>query len=149
MIPIDQPNQSQCLRACTASLLEVEIDEIPDFVSETEKDWFLEMQHFLAKRGLCFVHIHLHAKTPWMPLPHHPWAIFIGLSSKGVTHAVVGRCAGHEFAIIHDPHPKKRGIDLVESVNFLVPLDPANYQPEKRVILTSGIVPGGFRNGRL
>lgn len=140
----DQTIEGDCLAACIASLMEVELDEIPDF-TKYEDDWFNGMQLWFEKRGLCVLNIALPATQPWYAMPGNPWAIFVGLSEAGVPHSVVGRCEGDRFAIVHDPHPNQRGVDKVDSVIFIVPLDPAILKRQlviaKPKILTATVMP--------
>lgn len=150
MKPIEQEDPTpngDCLRCCVASILELDRNEVPDFC-KVDGDWWIEIQNFLAEKGLFFLSIVLHRQTPWFSLPHHPWAIFIGKSKSGVTHAVVGKCRGDEFVVIHDPHPNKTGIDKVDNICFVVPINPATLKTKR--ILSSSIVPaaGRFNNNR-
>lgn len=42
MIPIKQKTRDDCFRACVASLLELALDDIPDFTEEEKKGWYDE-----------------------------------------------------------------------------------------------------------
>jgi hypothetical protein len=129
------PN-GDCVRACIASLLELPIAEVPDWLAMRQDDdgegyptWYIEMQHWLYERGLAFVEVQLERKT-WMPLPFPTWAIFIGPDpATGNRHAIVGQCIDGRFAPVHDPMGGDPAQSLlngsVEAVCFLVPIDPA------------------------
>lgn len=141
---IDPSTTGDCFRACLASILEADHEEIPDFC-KWQGDWHSLMNDWFAKRGLCILTVQIVDGMPWNPLPGNPWAIFVGKTPSGVLHAVVGRCEGPDFAIVHDPHPNQGGIDLVESVTFIVPLDPAVFKAQlvldKPKILKASIMP--------
>lgn len=131
------PN-GDCVRACIATLLDLPIAEVPDWLlmrqdgddaPDKYPTWFLEMQDFLRKRGYAFVEIQLERKT-WMPLPFEAWAIFIGTHPTGARHAIVGKCLDSLFVPMHDPLGGDAAIAFVngrvDAVCFLVPLDPVN-----------------------
>lgn len=42
MIPIKQKTRDDCFRACVASLLELALDDIPDFTEEEKEGWYDE-----------------------------------------------------------------------------------------------------------
>lgn len=154
MIPQAQtrphPN-GDCLRSCIASLLELPISEVPDWLEHADKEpdpendypgWYFGMQQWLMRRGYAFVEVQLEKKT-WMPLPFDMFAIFIGpkQTELGVfRHAIVGVCRDGKFIPVFDPYapegdPAKafeRG--YVEAVCLLVPLDPAKLRKYAPII---------------
>ncbi len=122
MIPIDQTKlhiegkqNGNCMNAAFASLLELDIENIPHFEDMDDLKWYPSLLDWLESIGF-----HL------MTFDHefYPPCFFIanGLSPRGVEHSVVYK--GVEM--VHDPHPSRSGID-VSSVWILVPLDPAKY----------------------
>jgi hypothetical protein len=124
-----------CTRACIASLLDLPIAEVPDWLAMRQDDdgegyptWWLEMQDWLRRRGLAFVEIQLERKT-WMPLPFECWAIFIGTHPMGARHSIVGKCIDAKFVPLWDPMGGDPAIAFingrVEAVCFLVPTDPS------------------------
>jgi hypothetical protein len=142
MIPQKQTRQhpnGDCTRACIASLLELPVENVPDWIdapdatAETEgyPNWYYRMQQWLSRRGYAFVEIQLERKT-WMPLPFPTAAIFIGPHESGARHAIVGHCEGGRFIPMHDPlggPPYKAFLEgHVEAVCFLVPLDPGKQR---------------------
>jgi hypothetical protein len=136
MIPVQQLRREEngdCLRSCLASLLELRADEVPDF-SQFKDDpenptsypaFWLELQSFVKGYGYFFLEVQLTEKTPWMPLPFGALAIFMGYTKTNNRHAIVGLCEDGKFIPLHDPFHHSGGLTSIESVCFLVPLNPA------------------------
>lgn len=120
MKPVDQTvfgdPGGDCFRACVASLLELDLDQVPHFAA---RDWPRSLELWLAERGLCDVWI---CWTPdgWVPPGPH---IRGGQCSRG-SHAVVA--VGAE--IVHDPHPSREGLHTIEDCVLLVPVDVARWR---------------------
>lgn len=140
-----------CVRACIAGLLNLTVEDVPDFTAHPEaftihpnngyEIWYLVLQQWLAGKGYSFVEIQLANKT-WMPLPCETLAIFIGeretmipnpegegLIPARCRHAIVGKCEGESFLPVFDPmgtNPLEAFADgKIQAVCFLVPIDPA------------------------
>lgn len=128
-----------CLRTCIANLLEYPVDEVPNFLAiDGEVDgwelWWFNLQEWLMRRGYFFLEVRLTKHTPWFPLPFDALCMFVGHTNatKGKPekerhrHAVIGRVGkNEEFEVLHDPLPEGSGLEQVESLCFLVPLDPS------------------------
>jgi hypothetical protein len=101
--------KGNCLAACIASILEIEIDVIPDLKSGEN---FKGLKDFLAERGI--VPIWIHNKTLGTSyVGYSPgFCILIGDSprSEKVHHAVVAKPNGYGYDIVHDPHPEGGGL---------------------------------------
>lgn len=150
MKPVDQIRtgfgRGQCTEASIASMLEVELADVPDLWSgapDTEADpevhqpmanrlrlwWWLQERH-----GVMLVGFRL--KTPlniaeawdrasrlmfesadFRRLPNDHFAA--GPNPDGVSHLVVCR----RGALVHDPNPLRRGIVEARWIEWLVPLD--------------------------
>jgi len=125
MIPIDQTklhSESQkgnCLAASLASILELSIDEIPDFDGER---WFFEMEDWLLNKGFELIR--------WTYFIHlTSYSLVMGKSPRGnFTHLVVYQ----NGELVHDPHPSRQGLENVQEVWALLPLNPAIWKKEKR-----------------
>lgn len=61
----------------------------------------------------------------WMPLPLKCLAILMGKTASGMNHAVVGQIQEDAFLPIWNPREDGGGLVSVESLGFLVPVDPA------------------------
>lgn len=132
--PVDQtrfvPDKGNCFAACVASLLELNIDDVPNFVF-LEPDWIKATQEWLAGRGLGMLALFTHEAGYFgnlYPLPAGLLCIIGGKSPRGdFGHAVVARAHAWKFDVIHDPHPSRAGLaGEPERVYFLIPLDPIN-----------------------
>lgn len=135
MKPVDQiifeEGRGDCLRACVASILEVRIDDVPNFAEDGS---FLNgMAVWLEKRGLRSLRIDWsgdgYDHSQYVSFPGGR-CILCGKSPRSTPekrkgHAVVGRANGWGFLIEHDPHPSRAGlIGEPESVIWIFrPLD--------------------------
>jgi hypothetical protein len=121
-----------CLRACIATLLDYPIDSVPNFVEAPAPEdpncpfpgFWLALQSWLSDRGLWFLEMALHEKTPWMPIPLPALAIALGETAAGVKHAVVVRLDEAAFVPVFNPWPEAEIVG-VGSLGFLIPRDPA------------------------
>lgn len=135
MRPVDQKQffdaekrqSGDCWRACLASILELDLEDIPHFVQEQEfgsgKNFLLETEAWLVERGLWLLNKQLPEGSSWRG-PGTGYFILSGKSPRGDwEHAVVS--LGGE--IVHDPHPSRAGLDgSPTSVGIFVALDPSD-----------------------
>lgn len=119
--------EGNCFAACLASLLELPIEEIPEF---SEKRWFTEATNWLFSRGLAIVHIDLLEQgMPFHICPANVYYIASGKSPRGIEHSVIYQ--GNRF--VHDPHPDGTGIEKVNSLMFLIPRNPMTEAERKKL----------------
>lgn len=106
-----------CFRACIASVLHLNIEEVPHFADKTEtfKEAMVPCQEFLSRYNLSIISYMFKADSAeeiidlqkqascWSvsPLTY----IIGGISPRGHSHVVVANTAGD----FHDPHPESRG----------------------------------------
>ena len=101
-----------CQRACIASLLELDINEVPHFhESGKEDDFHRSLNQFLGERGLVCIAFKFGSGLVFedlvsLPDPIDCYHMIYGYSSRGVFHAVVGL----NGEVVHDPHPAKEGL---------------------------------------
>lgn len=112
------PNAGNCGAACLASLLELSLEEVPNFAAI--EDWYGEaypaMQAWLRERG--FFLLEVAGEDAWFAAAGYH--IVIGKSPRGdFNHAVI--YYGNQLA--HDPYPGGEGIAEIASREFLVPLE--------------------------
>lgn len=126
-----QNENGDCLRACLANLLEYPIARVPHFLGMEGKAgewdvWWLELQSWLKQRGYFFLVMALPENVPWYEIPYEAPCIFMGKTQKGVYHAVIGEVGkdGKSWKILHDPLVGSSGVAALESLGFLVPLEP-------------------------
>jgi hypothetical protein len=92
-----------CYAACVASLLEIDLDEVPDLIGDR---WASALRRWLAARDLCIDF----RPGDGRPLadqsdPPRGYAVAGLRVLDGSVHAVV--C--HDGAIVHDPSPRPFG----------------------------------------
>lgn len=106
-----------CMAACVASLLEVDIEDVPNF--RTTSDPWKSLQDWLGLRGLCAIQVQaIPGLVREMPPVH---CIVSGRSPrhKGL-HAVVGLNSDDGIRVIHDPNPNGDGsLRTLERVTFI------------------------------
>ncbi len=122
MKPVDQtvmkPPNGNCVAACVASILELPLDEVPNFI-EADEFWD-DLNGWLAKRGLYIIVVPADGRVP------RGYHIIDGRSKSGPWNHVV---VGYEGKMVHDPNPKRRGIKgAPEAYWVFVTTDPAEAQ---------------------
>jgi hypothetical protein len=122
--PVNQTRFGQrgnCMQASVASLLDLPIDAVPDFV--VIRSWWLALDELVRPRGLT-------------PVEHRPavpittagdgmLALLSGTSPRGYRHMVVGRLGLSGWEVAHDPHPEGGGIDPIDYAILFVAVDPS------------------------
>ena len=89
-----------CLQACIASLLGMQLSDVPNFV-EYDEYWFIKMQEWASELGFSVLCIDSYP-------PPDVYAILCGPSPRGdFSHAVV---VGPGNSLVHDPHPSGEGL---------------------------------------
>lgn len=146
VIPVDQTEYGpfgNCFAACVASLLEVPIEEVPNFMlglptwdpedpgarSDWSRAFFAGVNNWLAPRGLFYFEISTPGGIPsCVAEAIHLSALWVGAGEVdgGTHHAVVM----HGPRMVHDPHPRRAGVTQVDTIGLLVPLDPARLAAE-------------------
>ena len=117
--------RGNCLSACLASILELALEEVPNFAGARPGMFWIQVNHWLQKRGL----------RALIVLPKHvvmdAGALYIanGVSPRGVRHSVV--C--EDGRMIHDPHPEGGGVvDVTEFVYLVVARKVRTRRPKRR-----------------
>lgn len=128
MKPVHQTNfdpvYGNCMAACIASILELSIDEMPNYHG-TDSQWYRDWQTWLQPYNiqlLTFLN-----GGEWEPTGY---SILSGLSPRGDwNHAVVAL----DGVVVHDPHPDGTGVrDRQEWTVFTV-YDPMVIMSHKRL----------------
>lgn len=139
MQTILKPPHGNCLQACLASLLELPLDDVPNFCSPdlgpVEK-WSLRMQSWLAEvHGLGWIPVlpsdQGEATYPEGTVIGYPRGLSIktGKSPRGdFQHS----CVARDGEIVHDPYPGGGGVLPPCSYDILYLLDPARVMTERR-----------------
>lgn len=140
MEPVDQTKfgypEGNCVMACVASILEVELEGLPDLYErekEGDDDWWMTLRHALAEYGWEAVYLHPEYisatdedRTP-ADLAPPGLAIACGDSPREDVVNDEGENAGHAVVardgyLAHDPHPSRDGLGgPVEDWILLIP----------------------------
>lgn len=139
MKPVDQTNfgmpGGNCFSACLASLLEIDLAEVPYFMGEA--DWVGAVNRWLQPRGLYALLLKSNDGEDYRFL--QGFYILSGTSPRANgeidpetklpwQHSVIAR--GNK--VVHDPHPSRAGILSRLDAVVLLPLDPAGLLREPR-----------------
>lgn len=121
-----------CLEACVASVLDLSIDDVPDFGKE--KGWWSNFVAFITQFGVRPLDVDI--RSDWTHDEVREWArehfgadvlhLISGDSPSGLRHATVGRGG----TIIHDPHPEGGGVSGDLTFTFFVVPDPIMLVPD-------------------
>lgn len=139
MIPVAQtllgPTDGNCLPACVASILELDLSAVPNFCAgEDDGNWVARLASWLAEDGWCAVHCCFVHEDPgvdhdqesidfivtWMKRRKIGYAIVNGYTERGLPHSTVW----NQGELVHDPHPDPLPLLNMTSVIVLAPLDP-------------------------
>lgn len=113
-----------CFQAVIASLLELPMDAVPNFLEgPTPTNWKTETNEWLSARGLVYFEVKLQA--PWAEAFPGVSGLYHEMSgpsprNKDASHSVVGR----DGEVYFDPHPSDMGLDgLMEDwqYGFIIP----------------------------
>ena len=108
-----------CMQAVVASLFELELDQVPNFIELGDK-WFSEYMDFFKERGydVCYIHRNRNHDTTQSLINIAKFdggingyfdATVKSQTLEGVTHAVV---INSDLNIVHDPNPNERALKL-------------------------------------
>lgn len=93
-----------CLAACVASILELDLEDVPNFAAITEPDkdaWWRALQGFVTERGFF-----LYPLDPELGAPEDTYTIAVGKSPRGdFNHCAVA----FGTQVVHDPNPHQDG----------------------------------------
>ncbi|WP_425953291.1 hypothetical protein [Ralstonia pseudosolanacearum] len=118
MRPIDQTKHERtgqrgnCLAAALASILEIQINEVPAFEEMAPGAWKEELFEWCAARGYLVV-------REQATLNLDEAYVLVGISEAGCRHAVVASAG----IIVHDPHHLRLGLKTPEYALRLIPHD--------------------------
>lgn len=115
-----------CFAACIASLLELPLEDVPNFCDSD--NWRERLAAWLRSHGLFYLDVTLQEGAE--PLDSE-WGYHVisGDGPRGCRHSVVG-LAG---VVVHDPHPKGGPLGPANrEYGLLIPLDPAKVVERSR-----------------
>ena len=100
-----------CFQACVASVLELPLEDVPNFCAEDQDEWLRNYNEWLRPRGLGVIHVITDACSDSNIIISEFTAGYhiAGVEpTKGEKHAVVI----HNGIIVHDPHPRQNAFKL-------------------------------------
>jgi hypothetical protein len=113
--------EGNCTQAAIASLLGLELDEVPDFNLLHKDDphagfYWKHLDDWFAERGWSW---QMRSKD------YQPLGLYLadGKTERGTFHFVVME----NGEMVHDVHPSRAGLLAVSHVWVLLPLDPAKF----------------------
>jgi len=108
--------EGNCFAACIASLLEIDLDSVPDFYLLFQANWFDKFNEWLHPLGFSAIIISHHAIHQEVGLPSDCYYLMGGMSPRGIMHSVIGL----DGKMVHDPHPSGEGLVNVDDYTFFV-----------------------------
>ena len=106
MIPVYQTGMN-CFQACIASILELTLEEVPDFVNKYDS-FIVKTGEWLGERGYMLYYITLATSNNPIHMSDGSQYYIQGGTYKGIGHCIVA--SGNDFA--HDPRTKTDEIIL-------------------------------------
>jgi hypothetical protein len=117
--PDDKTVHGNCMQAAVASILGLQLDDVPDFFNEHQEapDGWHAFYDFMESKG--YWAYEYYTKKDYQ---FHPDVYYLdGDSARGCRHACVYR--GGE--LVHDPHPSNAGLLNVIYIHILCAIDPS------------------------
>jgi len=110
-----------CFQAAVASILELELDDVPDFCNlYSDDEWFNEFQKWLNKHFNAWCLAVNYKSIKNLPEYHPPGYVIMVGDSVRVHHAVVYK--GKE--LVHDPCKGGGGLVKIDDMFMIIPNDP-------------------------
>jgi hypothetical protein len=108
---VDAPTDEigNCYQAAIASVLELDLDDVPHFIALHKDEWWIETVKWMNARGkgVAWIPIEDGLDSGIRPIGYH---LMNGKSPRGdYGHEVVGL----DGKVVHDPHPSGDGIESV------------------------------------
>lgn len=116
-----------CYRTSIACILERDPETVPHFAESTWYD-HAARKWLATEYGLMLVEMRLDRMSNGWALDlekgrHDVHHLIVGKTERGTHHA----CVGRNGKLVWDPHPSRSGLTEIIGLEFLVPLDYANY----------------------
>lgn len=98
--------EGNCFSACLASVLELPIEDVPNFCANPSPHWFADVRSWLNPFGLDAVNISVSDLSVYEARGYY---LLGGTSTRGpYLHSVVA----YNGVVVHDPNPKGDGVLL-------------------------------------
>ncbi len=110
-------DEGNCFNASLASILELDLDQIPNYDGRTDSGWWRKYNIWLTKEfGLSMVHLSAKGCKSWFIDECNTFCLCSGKSARGLEHS----CVGIGGKIVHDPHPSDAGLLEIKDVILFV-----------------------------
>lgn len=113
-----------CFATCIAMLLDMSINDVPNFVAGGEF-WWEDFQKWLGERNLLAIEIDCEVQH-MRDLPVGQLVILTGEANRGLLHCIIASYRGVDekgymtWNFEHDPHPDDTFIKKIEYICFIV-----------------------------
>lgn len=136
----DLDELGNCVQAAVAALFELELDQVPHFVTTPgdEGEWWEAMRWWARERGSDFAYVAagpgvLRSDAIEISGERRRWpadgiVIAAGESPRGPWGHVV--LVDRDGNVVHDPHPLGNGAGLVSTEGYYVVVDPYDPPPD-------------------
>lgn len=136
MIPVNQTKfgkgNGNCASACLASILEIELDDVPNFTEGNSADWQMwqKMLDWLGEKGYALATVYMPGGLIGIGKDEEVYAM-AGVRSQaleGCYHSVIVRITLEDrfpkIEIVHDPNPNNEpySVNDIKDIALLVPL---------------------------
>lgn len=109
-----------CFAACIASILEMDLEEVPNFCKGDNPRWMFDLNEWLHQFGLGALTVSFHDEIPLTM----GWCCVGGYGGpEGVMHEVVMK----DMKMVHNPHEGWGELATIVDYTFIVVLDPGKY----------------------
>lgn len=105
-----------CLQACVASLFELELDQVPNFMT-FKSDWWDQLVEFCKPRGVYPLHVRFPEVEDTCQNLHGIYFAAVE-TQRGLLHETIWK----DGVMIHDPYPGGSVITRVEGYTVFVSL---------------------------
>ena len=119
MINVEQsilaPPDGDCFRACVASILEMDLDQVPNFVGMHPQEWFHALEEWLRHFGLGALYVRADEEFKTFAPPGFS-VLSVDLKDSDVGHCVVAK----DGKIAWDPSPNRATNKVVNLRSWIV-----------------------------
>lgn len=103
-----------CFAACVASMLEIPLEDVPNFYQDRPSGWWFDFENWLKDYGYFPIIL-----SPKFVLP--VYYIVSGPASRGFSHAVIY----FDGELVFDPYPDGSGVDP-KHIYIFIPIEIAH-----------------------